>query len=241
MFVQLRSRGPVLLVSLALFLGGCKTLQLPGQNTASQGPSPDPRLANSSEAHFFSKSGLEACGGGALMGLAACKLTNTCDSNKGMLTAALVGCGIGMGTNYYLDQRRSQYASTEQRLNAEIADVQADNRKLQTLTATASDVLKQNKQQLAQIKTQLARKQLAKASAEQQLAKVDANTRYLNTTLADLKKREQQWRQVASSEQANSTKKQQLNNEFNHMQRQISSLQQDVQQVEQQRNAIVLG
>ena len=82
---------------------------------------------------------------------------------------------------------------------------------------------------------------LAKASAEQQLAKVDANTRYLNTTLADLKKREQQWRQVASSEQANSTKKQQLNNEFNHMQRQISSLQQDVQQVEQQRNAIVLG
>lgn len=241
MFVSLSRSGLMLLLALALPLAGCKTLQLPGQSNTSQGPQPNPRLAHSDEARFFSKSGLEACGGGALAGLAACKLTNTCDSNKGMVTAALVGCGIGMGTNYYLDQRRSEYSNAEQRLDVMIADVRADNRKLQTLTATAQDVLRQDKQKLAQLKTQLAGKQVAKASAQQQLAQVDANTRYLNTTLADLQKRQQQWRDVARAEQEKSAKKQQLNDEINHMQKQIISLQQNVQEVEQQRNAIVLG
>lgn len=229
----------VLVVVLAASLGACKTLTTGGGS--STGPQPSPQLTGSDEARFFSKSGLTACAGGALVGLATCKLSNTCDSDKGMITAALVGCGVGMGANYYLDQRRAEYANTEQRLDAMIADVREDNRKLQTLTATATDVLQQDKQKLATLKTQLAQQQVAKTAAQQQLAQVDANTRYLRTSLANLQKREQEWRQVAQAEQQKSQQHQQLNDEINRMQKQIISLQESVQDVEQQRAAIVLG
>src|SRR5690606_10593585 len=116
-----------------------------------------------------------------------------------------------------------------------------DNRKLQTLTATATDVLQQDRQKLATLKTQLAQQQVAKTAAQQQLAQVDANTRYLRTSLANLQKREQEWRQVAQAEQQKSQQHQQLNDEINRMQKQIISLQESVQDVEQQRAAIVLG
>lgn len=225
----------VLLAALA----GCKTLE--GGGTQPAGPQPSPQLTSSDEARFFSKSGLTACAGGMLAGLATCKLTNTCDSDKGMVTAALVGCGVGMGANYYLDQRRAEYANTEQRLDAMIADVQEDNRKLQTLTATATDVLNQDKQKLAALKTQVAKKQIDNSAAQQQLAQVDANTRYLRGSLANLQKREQEWRQVAAAEQQKSRQFNELNSEINRMQKQIISLQENVQQVEQQRTAIVLG
>lgn len=225
---------------LTATLCGCKSL---GGGSTSQpaGPQPSPQLTGSEEARFFGKSGLTACAGGALVGLATCKLTNSCDSDKGMITAAMVGCGVGMGANYYLDQRRAEYANTEQRLDVMIADVQADNRKLQTLTATATDVLNQDKQTLATLKTQLARQQADQAQARQQLAQVDANTRYLRDSLAKLQTREQQWRDVARAEQQQSQQQQQLNDEINRMQKQIISLQENVQQVEQQRAAIVLG
>jgi len=225
---------------LIVALTGCKTMGT-GASSQSAGPQPNPQLTGSNEARFFSKSGLQACAGGALVGLATCKLTNTCDSNKGMAAAALVGCGVGMGANYYLDQRRSEYANSEQRLDVMIADVREDNRKLQTLTATATDVLNQDKQKLTNLKTQLAQQQVQKTQAQQQLAQVDANTRYLRNSLANLQKREQQWREVAQAEQQKSQRSQELNDEINRMQKQIISLQENVQQVEQQRAAIVLG
>ena len=79
-------------------LAGCNTMGVrSGDQNGS--PQPDPQLTSSSEARFFSKSGLQACAGGALIGLATCKLTNTCDSDQGMVTAALVGCGVGMGAS----------------------------------------------------------------------------------------------------------------------------------------------
>ena len=116
-----------------------------------------------------------------------------------------------------------------------------DNRKLQTLTATATDVLNQDKQKLAALKTQLAQKQIAHTAAQQQLAQVDANTQYLRNSLSNLQKREQEWREVAKAEQQQSPQNQELNSEINRMQKQIISLQENVQQVEQQRAAIVLG
>ncbi len=228
---------PTLLFITAL--GGCNTLGV-NSNTQDGSPQPDPQLTSSSEARFFSKSGLQACAGGALASLAACKLTNTCDSDKGMITAAVVGCGVGMGANYYLDQRRAEYADTEERLDVMIADVREDNRKLQTLTATATDVLNQDKQQLATLKSQLAQQQIQRTQAEQQLAEVDANTHYLRNSLANLEKREQEWRQVAQAEQQ-SQKQQELNDEINRMQKQIITLRENVTEVEQQRAAIVLG
>ena len=233
----------MIFVLLFATLAGCKSLESAigaGAEASPASVQPNPQLTGSEEARFFSKSGLAACAGGALAGLATCKLTKTCDSKKGMATAALAGCGVGMGANYYLDQRRAEYANDEQRLDAMIADAREDNRKLQTLVATSTQVLEQDKQTLANLKTQLAKKQVDQAVAQQQLEQVDANTRYLRKSLANLQKREEEWRQVASAEQA-SPQQQTLSVEVSRLQKQISTLQDSVQQVEQQRLAIVLG
>ena len=55
-------------LGLALVLTGCQTT---GTTPAANQAPVDPRLANSSSAQFFSKSGWQACAGGAVVGARA--------------------------------------------------------------------------------------------------------------------------------------------------------------------------
>jgi peptidoglycan hydrolase CwlO-like protein len=201
----------------------------------------DPRLTQSDEAEFFSRSGWTACAGGAVVGVIGCQLLSHNDKAKCMLASALVLCGVAMGANYYLDQRRSQYSNTEQRLDAMIADVREDNRKLQSLTQTARTVMAEDKQQIIKIKKDIAANKVDKTKAQQQIAEIDANTKYLKDTLADLKAREKQWREVASSERASGARVDTLDAEINRMQQQIASLESEIDELYQQRSAIHLG
>lgn len=243
----------VWLIGTSLLLGGCANspYSLPklGNSTAAPQPQPqtaaakpgvDPRL-KTDEARFFSKSGWQACAGGALVGALACQIGNPSDKKKCMLKAALVGCGVAMGANYYLDQRRSEYANTETRLDAMITDVQDDNRKLQSLTQTARTVMAEDRAQIAQLKKDIAANRVQQEQAKTQIAEIDANTRYLRKSLADLKSREQQWREVAASEKASGARVDALDAEINRMQQQIASLESEINELYQQRSAIRLG
>jgi septal ring factor EnvC (AmiA/AmiB activator) len=241
-----------MLISATLLLSGCAdspysmphfgtsapTSPTETQSIAGQA---DPRLTQSDEAKFFSRSGWTACAGGAVIGVIGCQLLSHNDKVKCMLASALVLCGVAMGTNYYLDQRRSQYSNTEQRLDAMIADVREDNRKLQNLTQTARTVMAEDKQQLAKLKQDIAANKVEKTRAQQQIAEIDANTKYLKETLADLKAREKQWREVASSERASGARVDALDAEINRMQQQIASLESEIDELYQQRSAIHLG
>lgn len=233
--------GAALAQVAAGMLTGGQASGTPATAASANAVQPSPTLANSSEASFFSKSGLQACGGGALAGVVTCKLTKSCDSSKGAAQAAFLGCGIGMGANYYLDYQRSQYANAEQRLDALIADVKSDNQKLQTLTRQAKQVLATDKNTLAQIQQGIKRKTLERSTAQSQLAQVDANTQALNKTLADLKSRQQQWLDVANKERGQSTKVEALDAEIGRMQKQIVNLEQSVDSVEKQRAGLALG
>lgn len=228
-----RLRG-LLLVAIAL-LTGCQT------NAGGYYQQTDPRLTNSNSAQFFSQSGLQACAIGGGAGALLCVLGDADNKQTCMLAAAVVGCGVGMGANYYLDQRRSQYANREQRLDATIADVRKDNMQLQQLTQTARTVMADDQRKLAQIRQDIAQHRLQVASARQQLASIDSNTAFLRKTLADTKKREQEWRQVAETERRNGARVDTLNAEINSMQRQIGQLEREVEQLYQQRSAIRLG
>ncbi|HVK99046.1 MAG TPA: hypothetical protein VM553_04505 [Dongiaceae bacterium] len=245
-------RALALAIGISLTLGGCANspYSLPGMggggNTApaqqqQAAGSADPRLTQNDEAEFFSKSGWQACAGGAIAGALLCQLGNPSDKKDCMLKAALVGCGVGMGANYYLDQRRAEYSNEEQRLDQMIKDVQEDNRKLTSLTQTARTVMAEDRAQIAQLKKDIAANKVQKTQAQQQLAEIDANTKYLQKTLADLKSREQQWRQVAASEQSNGARVDTLNAEINQMQRQIASLETEIDSLFQQRSAIKVG
>lgn len=222
-------------VALAL-LSGCQT-------TGGYGQQADPRLTNSNSAQFFSTSGMQACALGGGAGALLCILGDADNKKTCMLAAAAIGCGVGMGANYYLDQRRSQYANTEQRLDATIADVRKDNMQLQQLTQTARAVMADDQRKLAQIQNDMASKRLQVAQARQQLATVDANAAFLRKTLADTRKRQQEWQQVAEVERRNGggARVDTLNAEIYSMQRQINQLESEMEQLYRQRSAIRLG
>lgn len=136
----------------------------------------DPRLTESNDAEFFSKSGYQACAGAAALGVAAC-LIGASGSDK--LTCAVIAgvaaCGIAMGTNYYLDYRRSQYKSTGAMLDAVTKDVEQDTQKLQQRSQTLQAVIESDKQKLAQLRREVAQGKLSQADAQKQLRNVDAD------------------------------------------------------------------
>lgn len=223
--------------ALALLLAGCETLNAPGMGQT------DPRLANSDSARFFSKSGWQACAGGAVVGVLACQLANPEKKGECMAGAAVLGCGVGMGANYYLDQRRSQYANAEQRLDMAIADVRKDNRELQDLTRTARTVIADDRQSIAMIQRDIAAQRVQRAHAQDRLAKVDANLVFLRDKLANARTKQAEWRKVSAAERgtASAARIDTLNAEINSMQRQIGALESEIDQLYRQRSAIRLG
>ena len=92
-----------------MLLSGCATT---GSSMLDNNASPDPRLTQSSDAEFFSKSGYQACAVGAGIGILSCALSNSSNKAVCAVAAGITACGVAMGANYYLDQRRSEYADT---------------------------------------------------------------------------------------------------------------------------------
>ena len=225
-------------LGLALVLTGCQTT---GTTPAANQAPVDPRLANSSSAQFFSKSGWQACAGGAVVGMLACQLGNPSKKAQCMVAAGLAGCGVGMGANYYLDNQRSQYANAEDRLDATIADVRKDNQELQMLSDTARSVIADDKRKIEQIKQDIAANKVQSAQAQKQLAEIDANTAYLKKSLADVRSKQQEWTMVAAAERNNGARTDTLDAEIGKMQKQIAQLESEIDQLYQQRSSIRLG
>lgn len=224
-------------LALALTLSGCQTT---GTTSANQAPV-DPRLANSSSAKFFSKSGWQACAGGALVGALACQLGNPSEKTQCMIAAGLVGCGVGMGANYYLDNQRSQYANAEDRLDATIADVRKDNQELQMLSDTARTVIADDKRKIEQIKRDIASNKVQREQAQKQIAAIDANTAYLKKSLADVRTKQQEWTKVAAAERNSGARTDTLDAEIGKMQKQVAQLESEIDQLYRQRSSIQLG
>jgi len=158
-----------------------------------------------------------------------------------VIPAALVACGVAMGANYYLDQRRAEYSNNEQRLDAMINDVREDNRKLASLNQTARSVIADDRTQIDQLKKDIAANKVQTVQAQKQLAEIDANTQYLRKTLADLKAREKQWNEVAANERASGANTKDLDTEISRMQQQVASLEKEIDTLFQQRSAIKIG
>jgi uncharacterized protein YceH (UPF0502 family) len=231
----LKSSKKLATLGLLLALAGCQTT-----GTSTTAPA-DPRLANSSSAQFFSKSGFQACAGGALVGILACQLGNPSDKNTCMLAAGIAGCGVGMGANYYMDNQRSKYANAEDRLDATIADVRKDNQELQALSDTARSVIADDKRKIEQLKKDIASNKVQRTQAQQQIADIDANTNYLKKTLADVRSKQQEWVKVAAAERNSGARTDTLDAEINKMQKQVAQLESEIDQLYQQRSSIQLG
>lgn len=220
----------VLSISAVLALSGCQS------NSGA-----DPRLKNNSDMEFFSKSGITACAGGAAIGALGCLVSNS--SNKGacMLIAAVAGCGVGIGANAYLDNKRQNYASKESMLNSMIDDVKKENQHLQRASNTARAVINDDKRALAKIEQDMKQQRLNKVAAEKQLKGIDANIVALRSRLADMKKREAEWRDIAAQSRQDGLKTAQLDKQIDGMKKQVTSLQEELDSLYTQRTAIKLS
>lgn len=93
-----------LVISAALLLGGCAN----SGSSLLAGTKPDPRLTTTEQSQFFSASGAQGCGVGAVSGAALGALVGALagDSKKALAGAAIggaAGCAAGLTANYSLD------------------------------------------------------------------------------------------------------------------------------------------
>ncbi|WP_373777735.1 hypothetical protein [Glaesserella sp.] len=237
-----KSLSLALTLSASIVVAGCQ-----GGSSLFGGTSADPRLTQDESASFFSSSGVQSCIVGGLLGAVVGGGTAALSGAEGGTTAAAtiggaaVGCGLAAGANYYYEQKRTQYANKEQRLQAEILDVQASNKAARTLISNAKTVLDQDSKNLANLDKQIKNKTLDQAQAKKQLAQADANIKALNERLANMKEKKEMFMQASTQERREGNNTKQLDAEIASLNKQISSLETLVNRASERRNAIRLG
>lgn len=229
----------VLTLSASLVLAGCQTTG--GSLFGGSNSNVDPQLTQGRQAEFFSKSGWQACAIGAGAGIAGCLLSNAGNKVACSAIVAVAACGVLMGTNYYLEQQRKTYSDKEERLNAYIDAVRKDTEEVKILSDSAKRVLTKNAQTLKSLDAKLKSGKIAKTAAEQQLAEVDANIKYLNDKLVKMKETEKNWREVSAQEKSGGMKVKKLDTQIKALNKQINVLERQVATVSKQRTAIKLG
>ena len=184
------------MVAVSVGIAGCAST---GSSMVG-GAKPDPRLTKGTEASFFSRSGMQACAGAAAVGVAACMLTAKGD-NKLMcsIAAGVAACGIAMGTNYYLDQRRKEYSNTAQLLDAIATDIDQDTEKLRQRATTIEEVIESDKQKMVALEADLKQQKLEESAARDQLAGVDANIQRMKRELDNVDKRIASYREASAT------------------------------------------
>lgn len=208
------------------------------------GTQADARLTQGDDAQFFSKSGFTACAGAATAGVLACMVSNSSNKLACSVIAGVAACGVAMGANYYLDQRRSEYANTSERLVAMQADVEKDTARIIERTETAKQVIADDKKQMAELEKNLKEKKIEKKQAEKQLARVDKNIEVLNKDLKNMKEKVSQYRDVADAERRDNKKKAEIRNldkQIDQMNLKVAVLEKEVEDLYSMRSAITLG
>lgn len=223
----------------SLLLGGCASTG----SSMLDGGKTDPRLTQGTDAQFFSKSGYQACAVGAGIGILSCALSNSSNKAVCAIAAGIATCGVAMGANYYLDQRRSEYSNTGQRLTKMNNDVQLDTQNVIARTATAQQVINDDQTRIAQIKQAMAVKKLNTAKAKTDLAEIDNNIARMRKDLTNMRSKATEYAKVAQQERQDGAGAQveQVDASIAKMNQKVAALQKEVDGLYNQRSAITLG
>ena len=187
-FIKLRAA----LVTLfcAIFLVGCQNM--------GGGGKVDPRLTTGDTANFFAKSGLQACAAGALVGVAACALSNSGNKAACMAIAAVAGCGVGAGAAYYVEDVRAKNSNREAATRRVIDDINNDNKKLQARMLVVDAVMKDNENTLNSIQQQLASKRGNAKQMQESLADIKANKEYMEKEIVNVNNKIAEYEKAAT-------------------------------------------
>lgn len=243
---KFNSSATCLLVSITLLLSGCANT---GSSLLSSTP-PDARLTTTEQAKFFSSSGAQGCGFGALAGAGLGALAGAISGNSkhvvaGAAIGGLAGCAVGMTANYYLDSLQKNYATTSDRLQAMDKDIKQNTADLEKTTTVMKQVISDNQATLTKISLQKDNAGFDKASAIKELSKIDANIKIMKDKIKIMKEKDAAYKVALQGQQINNPSEEKklsaLNKEYNQMTAQITALESEANGLFNQRQAISLG
>ena len=206
----------------------------------------DPRFNSGTQARFFGRSGLTSCVGAGILGAGLGYLIgkNTSNNKKGGAAAgigAVGACVAAMSVNYYLETQRANYTNNEERLQAEIAQINESNSALQETIQATKQVLEDNRRTLNNINMQIAAKNVNKTQAQKELNKIDNNIRTLkdrNNQIAKVIDNHSASAQYLKSSGVNTRT---YENKIQQLRREKQELENYIGDLSNQRNAIKLG
>ncbi|WP_225086899.1 hypothetical protein U1R68_17925 [Pectobacterium colocasium] len=234
------------ILSATLVLSGCA-------NTGSSllaGIKPDARLTSGEQAKFFSASGAQGCGVGALTGAGIGALAGSLkgDSKDALIGAAIggaAGCAVGMTANYYLDSLQKDYATTGDRLKAMNTDISEDTSAVEKTTVSMRQVISENQATLTRISQQKSKAGFDKASATKELSQIDANIKLMKEKIKVMKDKDAAYKVALKAQEASNkadkAKLVTLNKEYAKLNSQIAALETEANGLFSQRQAISLG
>jgi len=183
----------------------------------------------------MARTSMEGClAVGAIAALGANLLSNNGHRRRNTAIAGLLGCGAGVAANAYVQGQRRQYASSEDRLKAEIAEMRTENRRVSALIATTRQAISTDLRHLASLNAAYHTRQVSMADARARMRKIEANRNHLQQTLASLEGKEEDWRAVAAGNRRSGSDTREMDREIQRLQGQISSLERDLELLDQQ-------
>jgi hypothetical protein len=240
-------------VALLLTLSGCVNLgeygRPPNRNWIAQPSRPVPIQSASRDQsdqpgqpqsppegpNAMARTSLEGClTVGAVAAIGANLLSEKGHRRRNAAIGGLLGCGAGVAANAYVQGQRRQYASNEDRLQAEIAKMRADNQRVAALIETTRQTISADIQHMTSLNAAYRTRQVSLADAQSRMRRIKANRDHLQQTLASLKGKEQSWRAVAASNRQFGNDTREMDQEIEALEKQISSLEQDLDLLDQQ-------
>lgn len=227
------SKGLILGSTLSLLLiTACETMPTKSYSPAEEQMRDDASYVNTSY--------IEACAVGGGVGFVAALLTG--NKNEAILAAG-AGCAIAMGANYFLQAKRGQYVSEEEKMQVVLSTLRKENEKLAKLVKSSNAVIEEDKREIAKVKTAYRNRQISLDKANAQLQGVDENGAYLEQTLVKLEQREKEWVELSTTlrDEQSESNKTQMDKEITGLQNKIALLKSELQELEEVRDISTIG
>lgn len=227
------------LVAASLALSGCQG-QMPFRNMlgGSTGATDSPHEVQLKEdADRFNSTVLggtvAGCAVGAVISALGCKLSGS-DAHR-VRGCALAGCVVlgaaGAADGYYTAKQQQASRDRVRTTNAIAADVRQDNEKIQSFLASSSKVLADSRARLRQIEAQTAARRISADEAARERRKIEQNRDLMQSTLDDMKKSRDVYRDSARKAEAASGANRDLDREIGQMNQKIGALEHNVREM----------
>jgi len=226
-----------LALSLIVTQTGCVSMQPrsgAGASTGSKGSlTPAERKMREDSAKLDVKSSIQGCLAGAAAGALVGLLAGG-GRSRDIVIGTVGGCVVGVGANAYIQSKRKQYYSNEERIQSEIADVRADNERLARLVSSSKKVMAADRRKIASLEKAYRNKSMSLEQARREMDAVKANRDHLENTVGSLKKKEKDWQEISEAERNSGANTAGLDAEIRKLRKKVNRLEKEVALMDQE-------